>query len=182
MGLRRTPGLSCPFCGAVGTRRWPRARLLPSWRILSWGRSMSATDALGALPPITFVIRLSPSLVELFPNKEEGRLYSKKLWRKPTDGNSSERRASNESLNRLVPSPIRRPVARLQRHLRGHATATLCRRGCVRDSQAQTGRWHQRQIAHHDREAPVCPLLLQDLSPVRCAGDAVQYGTVQGQW
>ena len=35
----------------------------------------------------------------------------------------------------------------------------------------QTGRWHQRQIAHHDREAPVCPLLLQDLSHVRCAGD-----------
>src|SRR5262244_515900 len=59
--------------------------------------------------------------LELFPNKEEGRLYSKKLWRKPTDGHPSERRASHESLNRLVPGPIRRLVARFQRHLRGHA-------------------------------------------------------------
>src|SRR5215470_10933356 len=66
-----------------------------------------------------------PSAVELFPNKEEGRLYSKKLWRKPTDGNPSERRASHESLNRLVPGPIRRLVARFQRHLRGHTMETL---------------------------------------------------------
>src|SRR5215510_6978828 len=63
--------------------------------------------------------------IELFPNKEEGRLYSKKLWRKPTDGNPSERRASHESLNRLVPGPIRRLVARFQRHLRGHTMETL---------------------------------------------------------
>src|SRR5262249_33533230 len=63
--------------------------------------------------------------LELFPNKEEGGLYSKKLWRKLTDGNPSERRASHESLNRLVSGPIRRPVARFQRHLRGHATETL---------------------------------------------------------
>jgi proteasome assembly chaperone (PAC2) family protein len=63
--------------------------------------------------------------VELFPNKESGRLYSKKLWREPTDGNPRERRASNDSLNRLVPNPMRRPGARLQRHLRGHTAETL---------------------------------------------------------
>ena len=51
-----------PFLWGSGQAPLRMAPILPSWRIICWGRIMSATAALGALPIITSVIRISPSL------------------------------------------------------------------------------------------------------------------------
>src|SRR5712691_11145793 len=64
-------------------------------------------------------------LIELFLNKKSGRLSSKKPWREPTDGDAHPRRPSDESPDRLVPSPIQRSATRVQRHLPGGAAENL---------------------------------------------------------
>ena len=45
-------------------------------------------------------------LIELFPNKESGRLSSKKLWRESTGGDANPRRPSDESPHWAIQSPI----------------------------------------------------------------------------